>query len=389
MSSPGVLDLARLAQLAESGDLHTVRISWSDRLGSWRGKRVPVELFLAAPDRRVGFCDGMLVVDVQADVDERTPFSNFQTGYPDVYVRPDLASLRAAPWTGGEAFVLGDPTDHHGHPVDVSPRVVLARVLDRLATLQVDASVRVTLTGRLMRDPASPVVLGPGGAGEGEPRPGALRAAAEGLIGAGIPVERIETGADPGLFRLGLAPLPPLAAADAAVVAKNALKEIALGRGLTATFMTLVPNASEPAELRLDLDLAGPVTPPTGEQLAARLARVAGLLWPSVTALRATPPAPPLVERGQVRDVRAASEADPVTAIALALAAAASDQTCEPTDPPADLGAASRLLDGCGWARDWLGHGLIDNAVPLLVREDELFRQAVTDWEVQRYWRLG
>ena len=77
-----------LREGAASGSLHTIRLAWSDRLGGWRGKRLPVERFIDSPTARMGFCDGMIVVDVHCDVIEATPFSNCSAGYPDMNLRP-------------------------------------------------------------------------------------------------------------------------------------------------------------------------------------------------------------------------------------------------------------------------------------------------------------
>ena len=93
-TTPGPLQWLREA--AAAGEVHTVRVSWADRLGTWRGKRLPVDVFLGGPERRIGFCDGMIVVDVNCDVIQETPFSNFGTGYPDMYLRPRLEHAQEA-----------------------------------------------------------------------------------------------------------------------------------------------------------------------------------------------------------------------------------------------------------------------------------------------------
>ncbi len=90
-----------LAAAADRGEVHTVRLGWADRLGGWRGKRMPVREFLSRAPMSMGFCDGMIVCDVQCDIIEATPFSNYSTGYPDLHVHfhPDLA--RPAAWAPG------------------------------------------------------------------------------------------------------------------------------------------------------------------------------------------------------------------------------------------------------------------------------------------------
>ncbi len=388
-------DLAWLAEAASTGALHTVRVSWSDRLGAWRGKRLPVDLFLESAERRVGFCDGMIVVDVNCDVHQETPFSNYETGYPDMYVAPDLRTLRPVGWADGEAFVLGALQSHGGQPLGVAPRNVLGSVLERLERRGIEVQARLTLSGRLMRAPGEPVALLPGGQGRDEPSPGVLRLAAEGLLASGVPVRSIDGDRD-GAFRLALGATAAREAGDGAVLAKAALKEVALAHGLNAVFMTRLPDSREPSELRVELELRGaPGLDP--DLYRAAVGAVRGLLQPSINAFKAGPARPPTVAGGSggasLGGLRAASEADPLTVLA-ALAAAAGatlDGAVAPGDvpTPGDLNGAADLLAVTGWVADWLGSGLVDNAVPLLRCEAALFAQAVTDWETDRYWTQG
>jgi glutamine synthetase len=385
--------LDELRRAAVDGVVHTVRVGWSDRLGVLRGKRVPVEDFLADPERRIGFCDGMIVVDVHAGIIQETPFSNFETGYPDMYVRPRLETLRRAAWTSGDALVLGQLQSHHGEPLSVAPRNALAALLDRLASAGTAVAARLTLSGRLMHAPTTPASLLPGGRTRDEDEPGTLRAAAEGLIASGVPVESI-VGLPDGRFTVALATCAAAEAADHAVIAKAALKEVALRHGLTASFMTRTPGAPASSELLVELELDGEgVSAPDPEALARALGDVRALLQPSVNAFKAGPaPTPQVVASAAtvVSGLRAASEADPATALAAMVAAVVAPGPASGDDPvPTDLHGAAGRLDRAGWVRDWLGAPLVDNAVPLLRHEAELFNAAVTDWETERYWRQG
>jgi glutamine synthetase len=387
--------LAWLAEAASSGQVHTIRVSWGDRLGTWRGKRLPVDVFLGSPDRRLGFCDGMIVVDVNCDVIQETPFSNFETGYPDMYLRSRLDTLAPVGWSEGEAFILGSLEDHHGSPLQVAPRNVLDSVLSRLEATGVELRARLTLGGRLMRGPGEPMALLPDGKGRDEEGPGVLRAAAEGLALSGVAVQSIEAEPD-GRFRLMLALLPAAAAADQALVAKAALKEVARSSDRHAVFMTLLPGEPEPAALELELEVLG-ASMLDPELVARLLAPVRVLLQPSVNAFKAGPAAAPSsADTGKalvLEGLRAGVEADPASAL-LAIAGAIGASLEADAAPPAaaepeGLGGAADQLEGCSWARDWFGSQLIDNTVPLLRHEAMAFRSAVTDWELARYWSAG
>lgn len=374
-----------LAAARRDGEVHTVRVAWTDRLGAWRGKRLPADVFLDSPERRLSFCDGMIVVDVNCDVIQETPFSNFDTGYPDMYLRPRLETLRPVGWSPGEAYVLGTLEDHHGERLAVAPANVLDTVVERLATTGTSLQVALTLGGRLLRgrhrEEAAPVTAEEGMA--------LLRTVAEGLEPSGVEVRALELRPG-GHLRLALAAAAPAAAAVAATIAKAALKEVAAAAGLQAVFMTRLPGDPAPAELEIGVELDG-APAPTAAELAAALRPARGLLQPSVNAYKAGPPrvfapAPPALA------VRAAAEADPATAIAVlaaALGAIAAGAAADGPPEPEGLVGCADLLAGSAWIRDWLGAEYVENAVPLLRHEAALFGAAVTDWELDRYWSAG
>jgi len=372
-----------LAAARRDGEVHTVRVAWTDRLGAWRGKRLPVDVFLDSPERRLSFCDGMIVVDVNCDVIQETPFSNFDTGYPDMYLRPRPETLRPVGWRAGEAFVLGTLESHHGERLGVAPANVLDAVARRLAAAGTGLRVELALGGRLLggrrREEAE--------ATSAEAGMALLRSAAEGLDASGVEVRSLELRPG-GRFRFALAAAEPAAAAVAATIAKAALKEVAAAAGMQAVFMTLLPGETAPAELGIGIELEGTTAPPSAE-LAAALRPLRGLLQPSVNAFKAGPPR--VFASATAVDVRAAGEADPATAIAAvaaALGAADAGSAAATADPEGLLGAAA-LLEESAWAREWLGRDYVENAVPLLCHEAGLYAAAVTDWELDRYWSAG
>lgn len=377
-----------LREGATSGSLHTIRLAWSDRLGGWRGKRLPVERFIDSPTARMGFCDGMIVVDVHCDVIEATPFSNFSTGYPDMYLRPRPETIGPVGWAPGEAFVLGTLEDHDGNPLEVAPAHVLDRVLSRLTEAGATVSTSLSLSGRLMLTPTEPVPLLPDGKPLDAAAAPVLALAAEGLVESGVPVRSIAAERD-GTFEISLGALPAAAAAEASVMSKAALKELAALAGQQATFMTRMPDLQRTSTLRMDIVLGGGRDlDDTG--LASTTAAVRALLQPSVNAFKAGPP--PVARSAGGFRLEASSEADPFTAIAASLAAAwvslDAGTAAAATGPSGarTLDAAVDDLAATDWAGEWLGERFLENAVPLVRNEVELFSAAVTDWELGRYW---
>lgn len=375
-----------LREAVAAGEIHTVRVSFADRLGVWRGKRVPADVFLEASDRPVGFCDGMLVVDVHADLVQETPYSNYGTGYPDVYVHPSLDGIRPVGWADGEAYAFGPMRDEHGRTAAVAPRSALELAAARGATEHGIQTVRLSLSGRLMHEPhrATDLELGivPDRADE------LLASVAAGLDGSGITVETIATDVG-GRFSLGLAAMEPNAAGEAGVVAKSALKELARAAGFEAIFMTRVARHSDASVWCVEVPVAAHGLPSL-EIVQSLVEDARGLLSPSITAFRAGPLAVAIdVEAGYVR-IAASAEASPQTAIAVAIAT-----VCEAgggrrgSGDVASLAASGDRLVETRWLSEWLGPDLPVNSAALLHAEQALFDAAVTDWELDRYWKAS
>ena len=357
---------------------------------------MPVREFLSRAPLSMGFCDGMIVCDVQCDIIETTPFSNYSTGYPDLHVHFHADLARPAAWAPGEAFVFGVPRDAAGRPLEVAPAAVLAQVLSRLDELRVEVTLGASLAGAALPGHGGPAGTPAPALPAGGPAATVGVALLHGLAASGLPVTSVRAGLDPGSFVLGAGPAAPASLAETLVVAKSAAKEIARARGLEAVFMTLRPGASEASLLALDTTFSGaPALSP--EALQCRLDTVRPLLFPSVTAMKARPPA---VQVGEGPDgtqrisAQASSEADPATAIAVLLAAIGSLAEAAPqgslaaapaSSPIRDLRDAAAMADH-PWVISWLGAPFVDNAIPLLEHEAELFQAAVTDWEIARYW---
>jgi glutamine synthetase len=382
-----------LRDAAAAGTIHTVRVSFADRLGVWRGKRVPADLFLASNGSPLGFCDGMLVVDVHADLVQETPFSNYGTGYPDVYIHPDLSDVRRVGWAPGEALAFGDLFDEHGRPSTVAPRTVLARVAGRAASRDV-TTVRLAVSGRLMHDPLHPVALEQALVPSSGDR--VLADTARGLEASGIPVDVIGTGVE-GSFTVHLAELPLRAAGNAGVLAKSALKELARAAGLEAVFMTRPTVAGPLSAWTVSLHLAGMAA--TGlTALPDLLEDARGFMAPSVNAFRAGPQPFRVEAAGDGVDVSVASSAEGSPETAVACAVAATLEAAERLEangggrgagPSASLAEVAARLEASTWLADWLDEALPVNTAPLLRAEQALFDAAVTDWELERYWRAS
>ena len=132
----GVANLSRdeLERLVAADDLDTVIVAFTDMQGRLMGKRIAARFFLdEVAEHGAECCNYLFAVDVEMTTVAGYAMSNWDTGYGDIVMLPDLTTLRLIPWLPGTALVLADLAWHDGSPVEPAPRRVLRRQLDRLS----------------------------------------------------------------------------------------------------------------------------------------------------------------------------------------------------------------------------------------------------------------
>ena len=130
------LELDDLRERVGAGDVDTVLVAFPDLQGRLMGKRVTGHYFLdhVIDGDGIEACNYLLAVDVDMTPVPGYRFANWEQGYGDMKAVPDLATLRPVPWLEKTAIVLCDLVDHEtGAPVEVSPRRILQRQVERAA----------------------------------------------------------------------------------------------------------------------------------------------------------------------------------------------------------------------------------------------------------------
>ena len=95
----GMLDLPQLRERVTSGAVDTVLVVFTDLYGRLMGKRYDAEFFLdAAVEDGAHACDYLLTVDIDMEPVPGYSFANWERGYGDFHLVPDLATLRLASW---------------------------------------------------------------------------------------------------------------------------------------------------------------------------------------------------------------------------------------------------------------------------------------------------
>jgi glutamine synthetase len=233
------------------GSIDTVVIAFPDMHGRPVGKRVTAEYFAShAAEHGIECCDYLLAVDVDMTPLPGYRFANWDTGYGDVVCHPDFATARRIPWLDGTAWVIADLSDGSGAPVEVSPRQILRRQLERAAERGLRVLAATELEFYLFCDSYEEAAA-KGWQGL-EPHTSTiedyqllqtsreeyiLRRIRNEMIGAGIPVEFSKGEAGRGQHEVNVTYDEALTAADRHLVFKNGIKEIAAQEGRAATFM--------------------------------------------------------------------------------------------------------------------------------------------------------
>jgi hypothetical protein len=358
-----------LGAAVATGEAHTVRVCFSDHYGTLRGRRLVAEEFVKAPSTPQAFCDGALVWDVQCEIFEETRYSNFSTGYPDLYARPDLRTLAPCGWVAGEWTVFCDVVELHGAPVLVDPRQAMHRVLDRVGhPVRARASLDLHVEGADGWQP-------------GAPSPWAA-ALAQDLGRTGVDLVALQPLPDVGRVRLHVGQLEALALADALATVRTAARELGAQHGVRVSSMARTRTGQEPGELTLAIAWPGGVP-------AAAAARAHELsLLQAPLPLGYPRPARAPAGRSYEATVVAASDANPWLALASGIAACAVED--HPGVGPAEsYRAGIDRLRACRWAREWFDELLLHDAVALAERELALRDRHVGAWDLERYGDVG
>ena len=131
------MTLKELTAEIESGAIDTIVVAFTDMQGRLMGKRVQGQFFLEGEvaEHGVEGCNYLLALDMEMDPIPGYSIANWERGYGDFLLQPDLDTLRRIPWLEGTALVLCDVLWHDGTPVNPSPRQVLKRQVERAAEL--------------------------------------------------------------------------------------------------------------------------------------------------------------------------------------------------------------------------------------------------------------
>jgi glutamine synthetase len=251
-----VMALAELRAAVAAGSIDTVVVAMTDMQGRLQGKRLHAQYFL---DEVVAHgteaCDYLLAVDTEMNTVDGYALSSWESGYGDIVLSPDMASLRVLPWQPGTALVLADVLSVSDRSaVAPSPRQVLRSVLDRasaslgwtcfagteLEFIVFEGSYEQAWDSgyaRLVPSNRYNVDYSVLGTSRVEPL---LRDIRNSMAQAGLRVESAKGECNPGQHEITFRYEDALTTADQHVLYKTGAKEIAARHGYSLTFMAKV-----------------------------------------------------------------------------------------------------------------------------------------------------
>ncbi len=445
------MTLAQLKAAAKAGTIDTVLVGFPDPFGRLVGKRFRADFFL---DSVVGHgthgCNYLLTVNIDMDPLDGFRVANWDAGFGDFVMRPDMATLRVLPWQPGSVLVLCDFVREDGTPVAEAPRSVLKAQLGALAkegfSCQCASELEFYLYNQTYHAAHADGYRGLPPSSDYRidyhlmqpTRDEALmRAIRNGMTAARVPVESSKGEWGRGQHEINFTHDEPLPMGDMHVVFKQGVKEIAEQHGKAVTFMAK-PTPSEAGSschLHVSLWKKGlPVFWDASAQAGSGLFRqfLGGLMKycpelclffaPTINSYKRYQSgswAPTrmawstdnrtcgfrIVGQGKafrIENRMPGADANPYLAFAAMLAAGRAGVRegldCGPAYEgnayvdtrlarlPSSLAAAADLLDRSEFARAAFGDGVVDFHVRHARLECDAFGNAVTDWEKRRYF---
>ena len=219
--------------------VHTVVLGMGDLNGLLRGKRIQAENWANICEAGMTMSNATLAIDMTCDVWD-TPYTNWDTGYPDFHVMP-IGEVHPIPWEEGVVYSFAEAlgTDHQPLPID--PRATLVRVLQKASDMGYVTRIGTELEFYLLdKETLKPrdrgiQVYGLPRAAELEHVLGPIR---RHLTAVGIPIEQSNPEYAAGQVEVNIRYDEALIAADRVVTFRGLVKEIGNAHGYHATFMS-------------------------------------------------------------------------------------------------------------------------------------------------------
>ena len=259
---------AILARIDEEG-LEVIRVAFVDTHGIVRMRPIEARLFSQAAHNGVPFSTALFAMDSASNIFQNV-FArdggfgrDTMGGAGDMLAMPDLSTFRVLPWAHKCGWVVSDLFLTSGERCPLDPRLIMQTACGRLTEhglnyicgVEVECHiVKITEPRNNLADctqPATPPAvealrhgyqyMSENTLDHLEPVITPIRHA---LIGIGLPLRIVEAEWGPAQIEISLDPIENVAAADAVILLRAAVKQVCRRSGLLASFMAkpALPN---------------------------------------------------------------------------------------------------------------------------------------------------
>ena len=261
--------LTRILAKIEEEKIEVVRVGFVDTHGMVRVRPIEARLFSQAARNGVAFTTALFAMDSANSIFQNV-FAHdggfgrdTMGGAGDMLAMPDLATFRVLPWARKCGWVVSDLYLKSGERCPFDPRLIMQTACNRLAKQGLTYVAGLEIECHILKiadpqnnlsnctqPPTPPTVeafrhgyqyMSENTLDHLEPIITPIRHA---LIGVDLPLRIIEAEWGPGQIEISLDPLENVAAANAMILLRGAVKQVCRRMGLLASFMAkpALPN---------------------------------------------------------------------------------------------------------------------------------------------------
>ncbi|MER7937913.1 MULTISPECIES: glutamine synthetase family protein [unclassified Streptomyces] len=258
----GRIELEALKGPIREGGIRTVMAAVPDMRGHLKGKRLNALALLdrlgdSGGNRVAEACAYLLATNISMDPLSGFDLTSWNDGYRDMGVDADWRSLRVLPYMSGLALVHCDAVDLEGAPIEVAPRQILRRQLERLTELGYQVKIGLESEFVLYEGPKPAVGRNIDYDFDLPPQTANFLGHLETVLAdAGVHVEAVKPEGAAGQFEVTFSydMTSVMEACDDYTVYRHALRHVAQQHGMTASFMA-APETGVGSGLHLHLSL--------------------------------------------------------------------------------------------------------------------------------------
>ncbi len=245
------MNLTEVKRLIDEDKVEYIKVGTPDIEGIYRGKRVAARFFLDSLADGFAQSDVLFGWDIAENVLPDLKMSNWESGFGDIVMRPDLTTFALVPWEEKVASCVCNVWTEHGDPITVSPRYILNTMVERARSMGFEPMAASELECRYFRENQVSLREKDFGSHLTPLNPGtncyaiSQATADDHLLGGiarmmcdyGIEIEGYNREHGPGMYEMNLRYSGLTTAADRTMLFKNGVKEICHQMGFAVTFM--------------------------------------------------------------------------------------------------------------------------------------------------------